>query len=498
MGEDKVIEYINTHLAVRDKQKEEHGEVFTPLWLVRRMLYGGVDAPGGGKQDAWGHDGKAFVEPVGERLGGLPDAVWRNPLLRWLDPANGMGNFPVVAFYRLDRCLAEAAVVAAHPGLNLGDATARRKHIIEGMLFMVDINASNNGVARELFRELCPTAVANIEQIDAVSGFLADKPLVFNGLAVERFDVIIGNPPYNSGGISCRDARVKGRVTLWPSFVKKGLACLRDGGFLTFIHPVNWFAGDRYNVRPCLLENQMQYMRIYFTDDAKRIFKGSGEITCAAYVVQKTPYVAPTVIEDVDGVIERVQLHPAQPIYLNANGIIQKMLAVCGSTLKSDYRKSTSHPSGLKVGRYKRIQTITMGGVVQYVQADKQGTDATTPKIILFGFDRARAFLDSAGEYSTLGDGRHHICGGHLNVLHAYFQTRLSSVVLRATRYRMKFLEPQYYPDIRKAGLTADKVTDEALNDLFGFTAEQARYIQTAKPAVAVRDVQEMVAKQVW
>lgn len=27
--------------------------------------------------------------------------VWSDPTLKWLDPANGIGNYPVVAYYKL-------------------------------------------------------------------------------------------------------------------------------------------------------------------------------------------------------------------------------------------------------------------------------------------------------------------------------------------------------------------------------------------------------------
>jgi hypothetical protein len=31
----------------------------------------------------------------------LPKEVWSDPTLKWLDPANGIGNYPVVAYYKL-------------------------------------------------------------------------------------------------------------------------------------------------------------------------------------------------------------------------------------------------------------------------------------------------------------------------------------------------------------------------------------------------------------
>ena len=31
----------------------------------------------------------------------IPKDVWKDPNLKWLDFANGIGNFPVIAYYKL-------------------------------------------------------------------------------------------------------------------------------------------------------------------------------------------------------------------------------------------------------------------------------------------------------------------------------------------------------------------------------------------------------------
>ena len=66
-----MLETIRKYLSVRDEEKKLFGEVFTPIELVCEML------------------------------DKLPDEVWKDPKLKWLDPANGIGNYPVVAYYKL-------------------------------------------------------------------------------------------------------------------------------------------------------------------------------------------------------------------------------------------------------------------------------------------------------------------------------------------------------------------------------------------------------------
>jgi hypothetical protein len=189
----EVLDYINEHLAPKDIERQKYGEIYTPLKLVDEML------------------------------DSLPEEVWSNPKLKWLDPANGMGNFPIKAFLRLCE------------GLK-GKMKDPAKHIVENMLFMIDINGKNNEIARKLFKKLAPDAKANIEKIDAEKGFFANKPLVFNGKKVNEFDIIIGNPPYNTP----KTETGSNGNNLWTKFVMKSYSILNDKGYLLFVHPPGW------------------------------------------------------------------------------------------------------------------------------------------------------------------------------------------------------------------------------------------------------------------
>lgn len=186
-----VLKLIHRRLTPRKKQKEEKGEVFTPIELVEEML---------------SH---------------LPAAIWKNPELKWLDPANGIGNFPVVAFYRLNEGL--SAVIP--------NEKARKKHIIENMLYMAEFQSSNSRVARNIFSKLCEGCEPNIWTTDSLE--LTPASLKAHGWP-EAFDVIMGNPPYNAGGI------LKGGGTLWPKFMKHAFNLVAPNGYTTFVHPPGW------------------------------------------------------------------------------------------------------------------------------------------------------------------------------------------------------------------------------------------------------------------
>ena len=60
-----------------------------------------------------------------------------------------------------------------------------------------------------------------------------------------------------------------------------------------------------------------------------------------------------------------------------------------------------------------------------------------------------------------------------------YFNTKLSALILKYVKYRQEFIEPRYYPDVRK--LPLDKITDETLADYFGFTKEEREAINATE-----------------
>ena len=191
MRKDKILDLIHRRITPRKKQKAEKGEVFTPIEFIEDML---------------SH---------------LPKSVWSNHNLKWLDPANGIGNFPVVVFYKLDEGLK-----AWEP-----NETKRRKHIIENMLYMLEIQSNNSRVARNIFEKLCDKCEPNILTTDSIK--ITAEELTKKGFP-DKYDVIIGNPPFNAGGL------LKGGGTLWPLFVKKAFELVEDDGYICFVHPPGW------------------------------------------------------------------------------------------------------------------------------------------------------------------------------------------------------------------------------------------------------------------
>jgi Eco57I restriction-modification methylase len=453
----KVLEYINNHLAPKDVERHKLGEVFTPLTLVDEML------------------------------SKLPSEVWSNPDLKWLDPANGMGNFPIKAY------LGQHEGEFKYPGLFKGlekkipDENKRCEHIIEKMLYMIDINIKNNAIAKRLFKILCPKATPNVEQIDRKDGFLSDKPLVFNGKEVKEFDIIMGNPPFHKGGINRADTRKnkkklkydgEKKETIWNRFVIESLKKLKFDGFLLFIHPIGWFhSGDYDNVRNILLTNQIEFIKIYKHDSQSvKEFKGSGKISIAYYLMKNIPTYKDTLVQGTSGKKEIVRLNKNSIILLNNSSIINKII------LKSSFwkdNKNFKHKSvDCKPGEHKQISGIYEDGTINIVKTAKPHDDANKPKIIISGRNYPRIYIDD-GKYGLVGSGVNYWIGDNLKILESFLKTKLAAFLTKELKFRQDFVEFKYFPDITKIDIK--KISDETLADYFKFTKEEKNIIESTE-----------------
>jgi hypothetical protein len=453
----EILKYIVDNLAPKDKERHLLGEVFTPLTLVDEML------------------------------SKLPSEVWTNKELKWLDPANGIGNFPIKAF------IGQTEGDNKYPGLFEGlkkaipDDAKRCKWIIEEMLYMVDINAKNNLISKKLFDKLCPGAKANIEQLDKSNGFLTDKPLKFNGKELHAFDIIMGNPPYNRGGVNRPDTRKNKKLeaylgekqqkkqkkeTIWNKFVLQSKKYLNKEGFLLFIHPNGWFhSGDYDNVREILLKLQITYIRIYHKSQAKKEFGGKGEITVAYYCLQNKPSTISTKIKGMDGKLETVQLHPNSIILLNNTSIINK--CVEKSTFWKDNKNFKHTTTSCNPGLHKQIKGIYDNGYIEFVKTSEKHKDQELPKIIISAATYPRIYYDTKGEYGVIGSGPNYWIGSEkeLKLLQSFLKTKLAAFLTKELRFRQGFVEFKYFPDITTLNL--EDMTDETLADYFGFTKEE-------------------------
>ena len=206
---DELLEYINQNIKPKEQERKENGEVFTPLWLVKQML---------DELD------KAYIKEHGRSIFSEID-------FKWLDPAVGIGNFPIIVYQRLMGTKAENGKWEGGLSLAIPDEEKRRKHILENMLYMVEISAKSIYILNKIF---CGGGGGggggyhlNIHDGSFLNG---------NCKYDFTFDVIMGNPPYNPP----KTATGSSGNNIWPHFVIKSYYLVKERGFLLFIHPPGW------------------------------------------------------------------------------------------------------------------------------------------------------------------------------------------------------------------------------------------------------------------
>jgi hypothetical protein len=103
---EKVINILAIpYLSISETAKTQYAEVFTPIWVVDKML------------DKY------------------QEKDFKNPSLKWFDPANGIGNFPIRLIQRLLIGLADVE--------GFEDENVRYKHIVENMIYACEIQPIN-------------------------------------------------------------------------------------------------------------------------------------------------------------------------------------------------------------------------------------------------------------------------------------------------------------------------------------------------------------------
>lgn len=217
---------------------------------------------------------------ISDMVSKLPRSVWKNPDLKWLDNSCGSGNFLVFIKNKLMRTLADAIV----------DDTEREKHILENMLYGVELQAKN-----------CLIAKYRLDENEKYNlNIVQHNALTFEYWNMQ-FDIVVGNPPYND------DSGNRGSGhTLWTEFVKLAYNKLvKPKGYLVYVHPSGW---RQYNhkLRNVMLDKQIIYLEIHDERDGMRIFKCNTRYDW--YVMHNVPYTKKTTIKCQDGVVTKQNL----------------------------------------------------------------------------------------------------------------------------------------------------------------------------------------------
>jgi hypothetical protein len=379
MTNEEIEEFIAKHLPVKVLEKKKYGEVFTPSALINKIL--------------------DF----------FPKSVWSNPDLKWLDPSCGTGNFMILVYQRLML------------GLKFESDKAKSKHIIQNMLYMVELNPKNVQTCKQIFG-----SNANI----VCSDFLADKHFFPD---CNTFDCIIGNPPFQD------DINVKGaggKSKLYERIFLKAYELLQKDGYLSFVVPDNMLSGNGNVAYNTLIKNDVQF--VSFNSEIQAFFPGIQQYICYFFMEKKESKDKGTVIEGVDGHKFTTQLvdRPVNPVR-NWTPYVEKLLNKYVTNVKNDVKYNRGKSLSLYNGtKYTIIYTSSKKLRTNKIEL---APGLNIKKAVVFGISPSLDFeMDYTGKY-----------GVGPNTFYIPFQTRTQGRNLEA------FLKSEYYKTMALACKTS-------------------------------------------
>ena len=200
-----IILMLREYVKVGEVEKKKFGEVMTPLELVKEML------------------------------ATLPEDVWSNPNLKWMDPANGTGPYPIMIIYKLMKGLEEWEP----------DEEKRYKHIVENMIYVCELQPKN------MFLYMFAVDPFDTYKLNIYTGSFLEEGFDYhmkNVWYIKNFDIVIGNPPYNN------EVSVSGTSSdIYDKFIIKSD---KFSKMILMVVPSKWFSKpDKQNLRSLLIND---------------------------------------------------------------------------------------------------------------------------------------------------------------------------------------------------------------------------------------------------
>jgi 16S rRNA G966 N2-methylase RsmD len=407
-------------LTINIDNKQNFGEVHTPYSLIENMF------------------------------SMLPSTIFSDPNKKWLDPGAGRGFFSLFLHSKLMNGLST----------HFPDPKQRSQHILENMIWMVEINQEHLVSIQQLF-SLHSTNKLNLINQD----FLTCDTLPV-------FDVVIGNPPFNFGGLkkvptnSERNKKMDGR-TIWSEFIKHSISHLKHNGLLLFIVPSIWMKEDKPGMYFYMTQYKLHKIHCLTNTEMNKYFKGHAQTPSCFFLLEKKSTDKKVLLydEDIDTYVEFpmrpeniipvkcaniiTQILPYVDKYGSLSAMIKSNLAPKEISLSATKTKSHTFPNIKTTVLKDKIQPEL---VIEY--SNKPCPFFGKTKLVMahgmYGFpyiDREGIYgISNRDKYIYLSDNI-----SHLTRLAKFLSTPLVFHLFNATRYRMKYLEKyifSYLPNI--------------------------------------------------
>jgi hypothetical protein len=326
---------------------------------------------------------------------------------------------------------------------------------------MSELNKKNVLICKEIF-DLGGKYKLNIHEGDTLKLNIKDE------WEIDGFDIVMGNPPYNKGGIRSHTGKKLGEKneTIWTKFVEKSFKWLKKDGYLMFINPLSWLKKS-HSLHNTMLEKHIIWMKLWDNSQSKEII--NADIPISLYVLQNKLNIDKMKTEIIS-ILKRRNLKISSNEYLNKNysiplayhSIFNKLINfIETNNLKLEYHTKTVKSSGIKTklpSKYElkdmlAIDTYTINDGIMIKKALEFHQDANKRKLIIANKASFNgAFIDD-GKLGLTGNHKFYIIGDELELIMKMLSYKIINIISHYTKYGQDFLDNEaftYIPDIRK------------------------------------------------
>lgn len=443
---EEIKKIIISNGSINQKKKVKLGEVFTPFDLIVEMLET------------------------------LPKSIWKNPKNKWLDPGSGVGNFSMVVFYYLDN------------GLKKWEQNdeKRRNHIIKNMIYMVEISGVNVNKSKKIFGD-----ESNICKCD----FIKDTSIWKQQFKIDKYNVIIGNPPYNINGMKGKGRSDSGATVLWSKFVDYSLDLLVLNGHCLFFTPNSW-TELKSPLAKKIITKQIVLFKNFDVVNAYKLFdKQAGSLPLCYYLIKNSSPTNKTLIHDsITNKFIEFDI-PKHMIIPNKNiNLIKKILTKNKDSLR-EYFKFTPAKEKKNTNLYKStysppyyyplINYVHKKILLSYTK-ECSVVQNSRPKLLLPNYSMGYPILDTKGVLDVGGRTSYYIelpdnSIDKLKKIQSFFITDLALTIINSLKTAQKFLSTRtfdVFPDVTNFKF---EINDDTLAKYYNLNSEDIKSITEQK-----------------
>jgi len=287
--------------------------------------------------------------------------------------------------------------------LEIPDQTERLEHILTKQIWGLELNYVPFSVTQAAFKKLFIDTTGIVGEVNIYHANALDGAKEIKDM---KFDVVVGNPPYQAPAKTDKNKGKANGVTIWHDFVRLAFDITSDDGCVCFVHPASWRkpqgAGTKTRdlFKIMAKDNHMMFLSIHNTADGMRTFNAG---TRYDWYVSKKGTSGKTTVTDELKVVRVVDLSRLSWFPNHSFSDVFKLLGDDGEIIcdKSSYESRKVHTSKEQGEKfiYPLVHSTPKKGTRYYYSSRNDKGHFGTTKVIFGDSGINDVIIDIDGDY---------------------------------------------------------------------------------------------------